>query len=326
MQRRNSCFLILMSTFAILAAATGSAWAEGEDNLRPLTDFHQHLFSPTAAKRSGITPVTAKDLVSLLDAAGIRRALVLSVAYQYSNPNKPPVANEYAAVKAENDWTSHEVAAFPDRLRGFCGINPLKDYAAAEIERCAKDPNLHFGLKLHFGNSDVDATNPEHVDSLRRVFALAKAHGMAVVVHLRPTINKQRPYGAQQSQIFLDRVLPAAPDVPIQIAHLAGAGGYDDPKIDEALMVFVRAISNHDPRMDKVYFDASGVAGLGAWRDRADLIAARIRQLGLGRVLYGSDGAVGENAPINAWSSFRQLPLTEAEFRAIAGNSAPYFR
>ena len=119
MQLRNSCLPILMSIFSMLAAATGSAWAAGEDDLRPLTDFHQHLFSPTAAQRSGITPVTAKDLVSLLDAAGIRRALVLSVAYQFSNPNKPPVANEYAAVKAENDWTSHEVAAFPDRLRGF---------------------------------------------------------------------------------------------------------------------------------------------------------------------------------------------------------------
>jgi predicted TIM-barrel fold metal-dependent hydrolase len=54
---------------------------------------------------------------------------VLSVAYQFGNPNKPPVEDEYAQVKAENDWTSREVARYPDRLRGFCSINPLKDYA-----------------------------------------------------------------------------------------------------------------------------------------------------------------------------------------------------
>ena len=302
-----------------------SVRAAAEDPIRPLMDCHQHLFSPAAARLSGITPITAKDLISLLDTAGIRRALVLSVAYQYSNPNKPAIADEYAAVKAENDWTSHEIAAYPDRLRGFCGVNPLREFALAEIERCAKDPNVHFGLKLHFGNSDVDLTNPVHVEQLRRVFRLANAHRMAIVVHLRPSITKQRPYGAEQAQIFLDRVLPAAPDVPVQIAHLAGGGGYDDPKIDEALMVFVGAISNHDPRMNKVYFDASGVAGLGAWKDRASLIAERIRQLGVARVFYGSDGAVGGNTPLKAWTSFRQLPLSEDEFRAIAGNVAPYF-
>jgi len=48
-----------------------------------------------------------------LDAAGIRRAVVLSVAYSFSNPNKPPVPNEYAMVKAENDWTGEQVAKYP---------------------------------------------------------------------------------------------------------------------------------------------------------------------------------------------------------------------
>src|SRR4051794_10943323 len=204
----------MVAAMMLLAACLilGSAAATAEGTLRPLTDCHQHLFSPAAAKLAGIAPVTAQDLISALDAAGIRRALVLSVAYQYSNPNKPAVANEYAAVKAENDWTSHEIAAYPDRLRGFCGINPLKDYAAAEIERCAADPNLHFGLKLHFGNSDVDLENPAHVEQLRRVFQLADAHHMAIVVHLRSSINKQRPYGAKEAQIFLDQLLPVARD------------------------------------------------------------------------------------------------------------------
>jgi predicted TIM-barrel fold metal-dependent hydrolase len=83
----------------------------------------------------------------LLDAAGIQRALVLSIAYQFGNPNKPKVENEYAQVKAENDWTSQEVARFPDRLRAFCAVNPLKDYALDELARCAQDPQLHFWLQ-----------------------------------------------------------------------------------------------------------------------------------------------------------------------------------
>ena len=60
---------------------------------------------------------------ALLDLAGIRRAIVLSLGYQYGNPNRPAIEHEYERVKTENDWTSQQVAAFPDRLRGFCGIN-----------------------------------------------------------------------------------------------------------------------------------------------------------------------------------------------------------
>jgi len=108
---------------------------------QPIVDYHQHLFSPAVTKLSpALETITAKELVALLDSAGIRRALVLSVAYQFGNPNRPPIDNEYAMVKAENDWTSWQVARFPDRLRGFCGVNPLKDYAIAEVTRCARDP------------------------------------------------------------------------------------------------------------------------------------------------------------------------------------------
>jgi predicted TIM-barrel fold metal-dependent hydrolase len=251
----------------------------------------------------------------------------LSLAYQFGNPNKPALEDEYAHVKAENDWTSQQVARFPDRLRGFCSVNPLKEYALDELARCAKDPQLHFGLKLHFGNSDVDLSNPEHARRLRDVFGRANAYKMAIVAHMRSSITRKRPYGADQARVFLDDLLPAAPDVPVQIAHLAGAGGYDDPLVDQALGVFIAAIAKHDPRMARVYFDVSGVAGLGKWEDKAGLIATRIRELGVDRILYGSDGAGGGNlAPREAWAAFRQLPLSEAEFRTIASNLAPFMR
>jgi predicted TIM-barrel fold metal-dependent hydrolase len=130
---------------------------------QPSIDYHQHLLSPSAAKLGSLpSPVTTNELIPLMDAAGVRRALVLSLAYQYGNPNRPPVPDEYAQVKAENDWTARQVAGFPDRLRAFCGVDPLKDYALAEIARCAKDSYLHYGLKLHFGNSDVDLDNPDY--------------------------------------------------------------------------------------------------------------------------------------------------------------------
>ena len=295
---------------------------------RPLIDYHQHLLSPAAAELGSLpNPVSAGDVVEMLDAAKVQRALVLSLAYQFGNPNKPKLNDEYSRVKAENDWTAQQVSQFPHRLRAFCGVNPLKDYALAEIERCAKNPYLHFGLKLHFGNSDVDMDEPQQVAQLCRVFRAANEHGMVIAVHMRPSISRNRPYGAKEASIFLNEVLPAAPQIAVQIAHLAGAGGYDDPSVDKALSVFVDAIANKDPRMARVYFDISGVAGLGQWQDKKALIAAQIRKIGVSRILWGSDGFFGGGmTPEQAFQAYRALPLSRAEFEAIDRNIAPYMR
>jgi hypothetical protein len=49
--------------------------------------------------------------------------------------------------------------------------------------------------------------------------------------------------------------------------------------------------------------------------------------VGVGRILYGSDAAAGGNLrPREGWAAFRRLPLTDAEFRTIARNVAPYLR
>lgn len=291
-----------------------------------ITDHHQHLFSPEAAAHASIDHkgITAKDLIAFLDAAGVGRAVVLSVAYGFANPNKRPFDDEQARVKRENDWTSAQVAQYSNRLSGFCSVNPLKDYALEEIARCAQDPHLRTGLKLHFGNSDVRLEDPEHLNQLRRVFGTANRSGMAIAVHAHSTISRNRPYGAQQARLFIEELLPEAPDVTVQIAHLAGGGGYNDP-VDEALVVYIDHIEKKDPRLKNVFFDISGVAGLGDWNPgKATQAAKRMRQLGLARLLYGSDGAVPGNLPTDTYQRWRQLPLTEDEFLLVENNLAPY--
>jgi predicted TIM-barrel fold metal-dependent hydrolase len=244
----------------MLAASGGN----GAQPLAPAVDHHQHIFSADAAALvRGFRPIDGANLIALLDAAGIRRAAVLSTAYQWSTPNRPPVDQEYARVKAENDWTSQQVARFPERLRGLCGLNPLRDYALDEIARCSADRSLRFGIKLHFGNSDVDLDNPGHIVRLQRVFRAANGNGMAIVIHMRSSITRNRPYGATEARTFIERVLPSAPDVPIQIAHLSGGGTFDDPKVDEALGEFIRALRAKDPRVAHLWMDVSGIAGYG---------------------------------------------------------------
>ena len=320
-----------MKRHALPAALFMLSWQATATPVGPAADHHQHLFSPAIAEllataSGGPQSITARDVVALLDSADIRRALVLSVAYMFGSPART-VPDEYAKVRAENDWTGAQTALFPERLRAFCSFNPLKEYALDELARCAKDPNLHHGIKLHFGNSDVQLGDPAHVEQLRRVFRAANASRMAIVVHLRASLSRNRPYGPDQAHRFLD-LLSLAPDIPVQVAHLAGTGpGYDDPPADAAMAVLAEAVEKRDPRTRPLWFDVTTVADLNISPANAALVAKRIRQVGVDRILYGSDAAVGDNLrPREAWAAFRRLPLTEDEFETIARNVAPYLR
>jgi predicted TIM-barrel fold metal-dependent hydrolase len=318
-----------MTTLRALAAAllfTGAAHAQTV----PAGDWHQHVFSAAdvalIGPSSGVVPLGADQLIPLLDAAGIRRAVLLSIAYMVGSPSRK-VEDEAAKVRQENDWTAAQAARYPGRLIAFCSFNPLKDYALAELERCANTPGLDHGIKLHVGNSDVQLDDPAHLARLRQVFAAANAHGVAVVIHLRASISKQRPYGAAQARIFLDQVLPAAPDVVVQVAHFAGSGpGYDDSAAQAAMAVLAAAVENHDPHATNLWFDVASIVDRDIRPDTAALIARLIRQVGVGRVLYGTDSAQGANLrPRDSWAAFRKLPLSPAEFAHIAANVPPYF-
>ena len=92
------------------------------------------------------------------------------------------------------------------------------------------------------------------------------------------------------------------------------------------MSVFIDAIRAADARTKRLWFDVTSVALGNPTPQQAQLIATRIRQIGLQRVVYGSDAATSNNSPSEAWTAFQRLPLTSEEFRAIAGNVAPYAR
>jgi predicted TIM-barrel fold metal-dependent hydrolase len=290
--------------------------------IAPAADHHLHLISPIAVTllaMAGLTrePRPAEQLIAQLDEAGIQRGVVLSTAYWFASPVMPKVeGDEQANVRAENVWTVTEVSRFPTRLVAFCSLNPLAAYALAEFERCSTHPSVR-GLKLHFANSGVDVRNSEHVEKLGRVFAAANARRMAIIAHLWTG----KGYGRADAEVFLNQILPLAPDIPIQIAHFAGAGpGYTDP----ALAVYAEAIAARDPRTKNLYFDIATVA-YDQPPGVLQTLATRIQQVGPQRVLWGTDVARGSIK--ESWELFRtSVPLAEGDMRTLASNVVPYGR
>ena len=309
-----------MGTFRLLAPVlfAVAAFAPAQ-----IIDYHQHLYSPVADRSPlpGWKGVTASELIPLMDEAGVSRAVVLSTAYSLANPHKPPVPNEREAVRKDNEWTSAQVAMYPDRLTGFCSVNPLKPYAVEEINRCARDPNLRTGLKLHFGNSDVDVHNPTHLAQLKRVFGAANSNRMAILVHAHANVNLNRPYGSREARVFLEQLLPETPDITVVLAHMAGAGDFDE-STQQASAIYAES---YRPARSTCPQPLLRCLHLGDCR-RSPLLAQRIREIGVSRIFYGSDAPIEGNFPAEALARWHKFPLTAEEFRSIETNLAPFLR
>jgi uncharacterized protein len=336
--------------FTIAVLLTGTAMTA---QTSPAADHHTHLQSPTAARllnKNAIsnsnsnspppekeTPNTAADLIAQLNAAGITRAVALSDAYRLASPFVH-IPQEPAAVDAENDWTLHQVRLYPERLIGFCSINPTRSYALSAIKHCAHI-GLTAGLKLHLANAQFKFNDPVQIQSLRDVFAAADRLHMPILIHLR---SDEVWDGKRSVQIFLDQVLPAAPNIDVQVAHVGGWGGYDRIT-DDAFSAFADACTARPSRCNRLYFDLSAVvlsataakAAPGSdlrqlWDEQKDFpqgpdrLAANLRRIGLSRILFATDWP-NETASDYIRALRANLRLAPAETNQIFTNLAPYF-
>jgi predicted TIM-barrel fold metal-dependent hydrolase len=315
--------LVACSTLLLAACSTVRPAAQNDSVPAPRVAAHQHLISPAFTKIIDQPELNGADLLRLLDAAGIQRGVVLSMGYSFGDERKKAkVADFDRATTVENDWTSQQVVSSQGRLIGFCSVNPLRDAALSEIARCLALPGM-VGLKLHFGNSGVSLRDSASARRMEQVFAFANAQRAAIVVHLRSRTGT--PYGREDAQLFLDRLLPRAPDVVVQVAHLAGTAGFPD-YAEQAMDVFASAIERKDPRTRNLYFDQTAVATAETTAEEGARIARMIRRVRAQRVFFGSDMPVSGNPPpAESWAIFRaKVPLTVAELRTIALNEPSY--
>ena len=314
---------------AVLAASTmmlASAPAMAEP---VATDHHVHVHSPaildflpaycsslgriSACPEVFTRPLTVDDLLADMDAAGVRRAFLMSTAYLAESPMMVPARHDAPdLIRAANDFTVDLARRHPDRLSAFVSVNPLTPTALPEIARWADDP-FAAGVKLHLTNSDVDLRDPDDVAALARVFRAAAAGDMTIMIHMR---TRAEDYGAKDVGVFLDQVLPQAQGVPVMIAHSGGWGGLDD-NTWAAMTAFAEALEEHPDTSRSLSFDLAQV--FDAETSEADLLrlVALMRRIGIDRFVAGSDWPF--SGPLNAYLNdvFARLPLTPAEAELI---------
>ncbi|HRE07652.1 MAG TPA: amidohydrolase family protein [Opitutaceae bacterium] len=246
-----------------------------------ILDVHTHpLF-----RAEGCVRETVGAFLNHARAQGITRVVALGDVLAYG---RSPTA---AQLREINDDTAWLVATFPGQIMGFCYLNPTLGERAVRAE---VDRGVALGLrgiKLEIANNARDAC-------MRPVMQAAEEHGLVVLQHAwSMTKIRQRSFHTDPE----DAVLLARryPNVRVIMAHLTGCG--------------VRGVLAARG-CDNLWVDTSGAA------PEAGLVGYAVEQLGVGKVLYGSDAPIRDYAV--ALARITDAGLTASEQRRILGQNA----
>jgi predicted TIM-barrel fold metal-dependent hydrolase len=201
---------------------------------------------------------------------------------------QPATVHNLSGVQRQHDAVADLVRRYPGRFYGVANPNPHLpgDEYEREVRRCVEDLGFK-ALKLH---PLAHAVNPTGRHGLR-VFDVAVALRIPLIVHTGVGI----PWAAPA---LLEPLATAHPELKIVLAH---AGG----------MIMAGEAGQLAERHANVYLECSWMGGF--------MVRAWVRQLGAGRVLFGSDHA--ENAATEL-TKFRSLGLNAEQLNAVLGGTA----
>lgn len=250
------------------------------ENLK-LWDSHVHLFPPeiynnweTYAKRDEWFAMltrkpenqkgteeawaNAEEALACADDAGIH-GLVMQGWYW----------NDEGLVRFHNDYMYEMMQKYPDRLKGFCSINPKdKEKAIAEIQRCAK-LGFHGIGELGPGGNGYDFNDPDFL----AVLDCANYYHLPVCIHCGEPVGHKYPGKDTTSLAPLPDLVKKYPDLIFILAHLGGG------------LPFYELNPKYKGIFKNVYYDTAANPLLY----RIESFRAVITLIGDKRLLYGSD-------------------------------------
>ena len=199
------------------------------------------------------------DLINAMNHSGIDKAIVMG-----------PGWTNISLAKESNDYILDAVQRFPDRLIGFCSINPIwGESAIIEIERCVSSGIKGIG-ELHPSTQGFDITNKFF---MHNVMDTALKLNIPVLVHGSEPVGHKYPGKGDTTPEKLYSFISNFPQNSIICAHWGGGLPF------YALMPEVTNVFKN------TYFDTAASPFLykpSIYRVIGDLI-------GFGNVLFGTD-------------------------------------
>src|SRR6266481_1115818 len=215
-------------------------------------DSHTHMGRRNTPLGHGVASFLGDDLVRNMDELGIDKAVAFPLGAPYTNYSE------------SNATIAAEVAKFPQRIIGFCRINPNfgPQATAKALDHCLGALKLS-GIKLH---PEIEFFDPNEEELMEPVYEAARRYHVPVIFHTGMS-SKAAP-------AVIAELASKYPDVPVILGHM-GVSEY----VKQAVAV---ARQN-----DNIYLETSVVGWM-------PLIMEAFNRVGTSKMLYGSDLRTGK--------------------------------
>ena len=241
-----------------------------------IIDFHTHIFPESVQQNRSLffdgepafkllyqNPkakiIGMKQLIQAMDNDHIDRAVVFGFPWKHED-----------YYKHNNDYVLKAVATYPDRLIGFCCLDPFHPSSEKEVERCL-DAGLSGVGELAFYEAGI---TEESLKYLSPIMEMAHMHQKPVMVHTNEPVGHLYPGKTPNSIKEIYRLVECFSKNTIILAHWGGGVFFYHLLKKEAKDLFAN-----------VYVDSA--ASLFLYDSRIWSIACQI--LGSEKIVFGTD-------------------------------------
>ena len=239
-------------------------------------DSHCHIFPASFQRRRGelvrrdttfgslfsnskAVLATSEILLESMERDGVARSVVIGVGWDDSE-----------LAKESNDYIIESVQRRPDRLIGFCSVNPVwGDAAVVEVERCAAAGLKGVG-EIHPDTQGLDITDGPRMAPFMEAAARL---GMPVLVHASEPVGHLYPGKGHTTPDKLYRFIENFPENVIICAHWGGG------------LPFYALMPEVGQALRNVYFDTAASPFLY----KQDIFGVAARLVGADKILFATD-------------------------------------
>ncbi|MFC1899712.1 amidohydrolase family protein [Chloroflexota bacterium] len=239
-------------------------------------DFHTHIFPPCirekrpdyakrdpcfaalySSEKAGL--ITVEELIASMDKSGIDISVVVNIGW-----------TSHELCVETNDYILEAVARYPQRLIGFCAVQPLTgDTAISEIKRCAANGIRGIGEM----RPDIQKINFTDKAVIAPFIKATQEHNLILMVHTSEPVGHEYPGKGSVTPEVLYPLITGYPELKLVLAHWGGGFPFYTlmPEVKQALK--------------NTYFDTAASPFLYSpqiYREVINIIGAE-------KILFGSD-------------------------------------
>ena len=272
-----------------------------------IIDFHTHVFPPQIKKNrskyidsdpcfailyseKNAKLATADELIASMDKAGVDISVIVNIGW-----------TTHELCVETNDYILESIARYPQRLIGFCTVQPHSYEAAiTEIERCAKAGIRGVG-EIRPDIQLFDLRDEEVIEPLIKVI---RKHKLILLTHASEPVGHNYPGKGTITPDMLYPFITSYPDLTIICAHWGGG------------LPFYALMPEVKQAMNNVFFDTAASPFLYS----PQIYNQVIQLVGAEKILFGSDYPLLAQSQL--LEEIRSLDLPEATRGLILSGNA----